>query len=424
MAKRLKGKVALITGASLNLFLIASALACPEPSWSDPPDDQPSPVHWRHLSSKNGDLPVPGPSTQQTGAIVADFDHDGVTDFVLSFRQRPPALVWYRRTKTGWDRLVIESGYLTIEAGGAVHDIDGDGDLDLVFGADYQGNQLWWWENPAPRFDPGKSWRRHAIKASGGTQHHDQVFGDFLGKGRPQLVFWNQGDKQLILTEIPQDPRRAGRWLLQPFAAAEASAKGPPYMEGLAASDIDGDGRLDILAGNGWFKHGGEGRFSFIPIAESGGRIAAGNFKPGRLPQVVIAPGDGVGPLMIFECKGDPIDPDAWKGRKLLERPMVHGHSLEVGDIDGDGHLDIFAAEMAKWQERKAEPDHPDATAWLLFGDGQGQFRTTVLSRGIDFHEARVADLDGDGDLDILDKPYNWEAPRVDVWINEGKSGR
>jgi hypothetical protein len=100
---------------------------------------------------------------------------------------------------------------------------------------------------------------------------------------------------------------------------------------------------------------------------------------------------------------------------------MVHGHSLAIADVDADGHLDIFAAEMAKWQERKTEPDHPDATAWILFGDGKGGFRTTVLCTGVDFHEARVADLDADGDLDILDKPYNWEAPRVDVWLNEGR---
>jgi hypothetical protein len=42
---------------------------------------------------------------------------------------------------------------------------------------------------------------------------------------------------------------------------------------------------------------------------------------------------------------------------------MIHGHSLQLADIDGDGNLDIFAAEMAKWQEQKIEPDHPDATA-------------------------------------------------------------
>ena len=29
-------------------------------------------------------------------------------------------------------------------------------------------------------------------------------------------------------------------------------------------------------------------------------------------------------------------------------------------------------------------------------------------------------DLDGDGDLDLLNKPYTWDAPRVDVWLNGG----
>jgi hypothetical protein len=41
-----------------------------------------------------------------------------------------------------------------------------------------------------------------------------------------------------------------------------------------------------------------------------------------------------------------------------------------------------------------------------------------VIGHG--WHEARVADLDGDGDLDILNKPYNWQTPRVDVWLNNG----
>ena len=46
------------------------------------------------------------------------------------------------------------------------------------------------------------------------------------------------------------------------------------------------------------------------------------------------------------------------------------------------------------------------------------------LCRGIDFHEGRLADLDGDGDLDILNKPYTWEAPRVDVWLNNGTQAK
>ena len=56
-------------------------------------------------------------------------------------------------------------------------------------------------------------------------------------------------------------------------------------------------------------------------------------------------------------------DPLKGTGRNLRERPMIHGHSLQLADIDGDGNLDIFAAEMAKWRKQKTEADHPDATA-------------------------------------------------------------
>lgn len=89
-------------------------------------------VQWRHLSSKPGDLPPPGESTQQTAAVVGDFAKDGVNGFILGFRQKGRALVWYRKTAGGWDRYVIEKEYLTIEAGGAVCDIDGDGKLDIL----------------------------------------------------------------------------------------------------------------------------------------------------------------------------------------------------------------------------------------------------------------------------------------------------
>src|SRR3954470_8307887 len=84
-------------------------------------------LHWQHLSTKSGDLPIPGESTQQTGAVIADLDRDGLNDFLLSFRQKGPALVWYRRTAKGWDRYVIDKDYLTVEAGGAIYDVDDDG---------------------------------------------------------------------------------------------------------------------------------------------------------------------------------------------------------------------------------------------------------------------------------------------------------
>jgi hypothetical protein len=43
-----------------------------------------------------------------------------------------------------------------------------------------------------------------------------------------------------------------------------------------------------------------------------------------------------------------------------------------------------------------------------------------MISEGIDLHESEIADLDGDGDYDILGKPYNGDAPRLDIWLQNG----
>ncbi len=314
-------------------------------------------IHWVHLTSKNGNLPIPGKSPEHTGLLVARLDKSSpATDYVLSFRVMPPALVWYRRIGNGWSRYVIDPNFLTVGAGGA-------------------------------------------------RQQHDQIFADIEGTGKPPLIFWNQQAKTLFLAEIPPDPRHSGPWPLHVVFSGQAGEGGQnaaKYAEGQDVFDVDGDGRPDLLAGNYWFKYQG-----------------AGKFKPGKNAQVVIAPGDGSGPLMFYECTGDPADSSSWKGRNLLGRDMIHGHALDLGDVDGDGNLDIFAAEMGRWTT-KPGIDNPNATAWILYGDGHGHFRKTFLDKGEGWHEGKLADVDGDGDLDIIDKPYSWDTTRIDVWLNNG----
>lgn len=95
---------------------------------------------------------------------------------------------------------------------------------------------------------------------------------------------------------------------------------------------------------------------------------------------------------------------------------MLSGHTLAVAHVNGDGNLDIFCAEM-----RTPGPKEK-CTAWILYGDGQGSFQVQQLSVGIGNHDSRVADVDGDGRLDIVTKPYTWETPRVDVWLNQRAS--
>lgn len=395
------------SGPLLEIALSAALLAVA--SAQTPPRE----VQWTHLSSKSGDLPVPPGSDQQTFCLTLDVNRDRRTDFVIGCRGKAPALVWYRRQPRGWSVLPIDTEATPIEAGGAAVDVDGDRDLDLIAGNDYQGSRVYWYENPYPRYEAGTPWKRHAIKTEGARQHHDQLAGDVDGDRKPEVVFWNQGARELYLARIPRDPS------VEPWPYEAIYSGGG---EGLAMADIDGDGQPDLLAAGRWLKRERDGGFAphVIDAAQESSRIAVGNLKGDRRPEVVMVPGDGVGRLKWYECEGDPKDPKAWVGHDLLGADVVHGHSLAVADINGDRHPDIFCAEMAKWTESAPTPNNPKARMWIFYGDGEGGFTRTEVATGFGAHEARVADLDGDGDLDILSKPYNWDTPRLDVWLNGG----
>lgn len=371
-----------------------------------------SPIKWVHLSSKNGDLPVPPGSNQQTACLVLDADKDGRNEFMIACRGKAPALVWYRPAAKGWAVYVIEDTMITIEAGMTFSDVDGDGSLDILAGGDWQSNKVYWWKNPYPHYAPNTPWKRYEIKNSGATQHHDMLCGDFDGDGKAELVFWNQGANKLFHATIPADQT------VQPWPYTEIfSGAG----EGLAQGDIDGDGKIELLAGGRWFKHQGGGKFDSYGIdpVQTHPRMAVGDLNgDGRL-EVVMVPGDGVGRLKWYECKGDPKETSAWVGHDLLGHDVIHGHTLAIVDFTGDGTPDIFCGEMAKWTESAPQPDHLDAHMWLFLGDGKGHFTQMVIATGFGIHEGKVGDLDGDGRPDICAKPYNWEAPRIDLWLNK-----
>ncbi|WP_299357240.1 FG-GAP-like repeat-containing protein [Mucilaginibacter sp.] len=376
-------------------------------------------VKWQHLSTTTNDIPLPWNSTEQTGALIGDLNNDGLNDIIITCRKKAPAAIWYQRTAKGWTRHIIDSTMLTVEAGGVIYDIDHDGDPDLVFGGDYQSNEVWWWENPYPNIN--QTWKRHIIKNDGKSQHHDQAIGKFEHTDKAQLVFWNQQAKTLFLAEIPDDPKQSPWKYKAIYVANTNDEKHGSYVEGVTKGDVDGDGYEDIIAGNNWFKYdGGTGNFKAIRYADAAGRVAVGKFKAGKTLQIVVSPGDGEGVAKWYECTGNPENSADWVGHDLIGRKLVHGHSLQVADINGDGNLDIFVAEMAKWTEDLDKANNPNAEAFILYGDGRGNFTKTIFQTGYDFHETGVADLDGDGDMDILYKPYNLNTPRVDVWLQNG----
>jgi hypothetical protein len=390
-----------------NLVLLAltlvGALHAAEPTGPFPT--------WNHLSSANGDLPLPNGGTNQTSLLVVDLDRDGLNDIVVAERSSAPSLVWLRRNQNGWTRFVIDAAKAPIAAGGTFGDVDGDGDPDVIFGSSGQGSHVWWWENPGPAGDPRQPWQRHEITNTQKGQHHDQLAGDFLGQGRTQVVSWYQGGGELSLFVPGEDPRQTASW------TALTMAGGLKQAEGLAAGDIDGDGKADIVGGGRWFKHRGGTSFTSHVIDEdqTAGRAAVGDLKKGGRPEVVMVIGDGIGRLKWYECNGDPTSTGAWRGHDLLEIEVKHGHSLQIADLNGDGQADIFCAEMAQWGR---DVDNPEAKAWIFYGDGAGNFTKTEGATGFDFHEAKVADANGDGRLDIISKPFVWKTPRIDVWLN------
>ncbi|MFO7661455.1 MAG: VCBS repeat-containing protein [Chloroflexota bacterium] len=402
-------QVTSIQSATDHLSFVAAVM-----NDADDLDEHQGAISWQHLSSKNGDLPSPAGSPEQTAALILDVDKDGVKDFIIATRKAPgPSVIWFRRESDGWARYIIESQALRIEAGGTFYDIDGDGDLDVVFGRDSSGVEIWWWENPYPNFSPTTNWTRRLIKTTGCAKQHDMLFSDVDGNGKAELVFWNQSSctgqqaGQLFRAEIPDDVKsRTTEWPRKLIYASNNTRD-----EGLVVGDIDLDGLPDIVAGGAWFKYEGGDLFERTLIQRIDyPRMAVADLIPGGRPEIVQVPGDVAGMARWYQWNGS-----TWVGHDLLD--VRNGHSLEIADIDQDGHLDIFIGEM---RQIEATTDlNPDARTMILYGDGQGDFELSIVTTGIGQHESKMGDLDGDGDLDILGKPYIWDTPRVDVWLNQ-----
>ena len=77
-----------------------------------------------------------------------------------------------------------------------------------------------------------------------------------------------------------------------------------------------------------------------------------------------------------------------------LESVSEYTANASIGDLNGDGNLDIVLAKGRHW---------PQADV-VLFGDGKGHFTPgpPLPNKPDRSYSAPLADLDGDGDLDIV----------------------
>lgn len=356
-------------------------------------------VEWQKIH-----LPGPNAGVEQTASLILDIDKDGINDFVIAERRAAPAITWYKKNGATWNKKVIETGQVRIEAGGAFHDIDNDGDLDILFGQDNSGAAMWWWENPHPNHQVTQ-WIRHELKNTGGNKHHDSMFANVDSDAQIEFITWNQRStppNALRIGNIPANPETL--WNLPVIYSASTGNE----HEGLAIGDIDLDGINDIIGAGMWFKGGPTFPSQNIDTAMRFTRAAVGQLIPGGRPEVVFVCGDCDGPLKWYDWSNN-----AWQAH-TLKANIIHGHSLQVRDIDNDGKLDIFVGEMGI---TAANPQ-----TYFFYNQGNGQFIERTLPLVQANHESKLGDLDGDGDTDLLAKPYEFQAPGVDIYLNQSST--
>ena len=275
---------------------------------------------------------------------AVDIDGDGVPDIVCG--------AWWYKNPT-WERRPIPGVAQIINA----YDLDGDGRKELIGITAKPGGKGFYgalcselvWLKPT---DLSKDlWEIHRIGTGDGDWPHGNAIAPLLPGGRSALVcgYHDHRGSPPQIFEVPADPRQSP-WEKRVIADV-------PYGEELVAYDLDGDGKLDIVAGPYWLENRGDGRFE---------------------PHLLIAP----------------------EQLKSLGLDMIS--RVAIADVNGDGRPDIlFTVEAVDYKVRKAFW----APAGWMENTGNlrdGKFAVHIIDRVRSPHSLSAADLDGDGELEIV----------------------
>lgn len=330
-----------------------------------------------------------------------DLDGDGRKDIVTG-----PS--WYRNsgdTGGAWERRTIGAPLHNMAA---VHDFDGDGRPD-VLGTQWQGGML------SPEF----AWARN--EGGGAFTIHTNIahaIGDFLqgvavdrfapnGPLEVALSWHNSTGRGIHMLTVPDDPiSKSWTWRrISPF----------DQQEELTARDIDGDGRKDLVLGTRWLRNE-KAAWTVQPLGDSPQQVDrhrdADINGDGRVDVVlgylaISAPGK----LVWLEMPAEPKSAQSWI-EHVIAADVIGPMSLDVADLDGDGDTDVVVGEH--------DLKKPAEARLLIFEnlDGKGgQWRPIEVSRGDEHHDgAQLADIDNDGDLDIVS--IGWGHPRVLLYEN------
>ena len=232
----------------------------------------------------------------------------------------------------------------------------------------------------------------------------DLSVGDLDGDGKADLVFGRSG------LSLYRNVSTVGSLISSSFSQRVDYYNNKLGLQGDVRSssigDLDGDGRPDILA------TGDNGRVSVLRNVHTGGDFGSSSFAPGvvlpvpgslehgflgdfdgdgRLDVAVV---DNAGPYVsILRNKGVPSQLD-FDGR--LDFPVGSGaRNAAVGDLDGDGLPDIVVANNGSRSVSVLR--NTSTSSGISFAPG-----VEIMADDLDLRYIGLADLDGDGRLDML----------------------
>jgi hypothetical protein len=348
------------------------------------------------------DTEIPGRSWGQTA--LADVDRDGDLDFITG--QDRSDIFWYEyQDADHWTRHLLGRESPS-EVGGVALDVDGDGWVDFVAGGA-------WYRNP--RTPRTTAFEKHVFGDV--PRVHDVVAADVNGDGKPEIITMSD-QNNVRWYEIAKEPTQTWeRHDVGPSVHAGLSAgdiDGDGDVDILRSNVWFENGSGDGLK---WAEHPTAACGGTSGWQASATRSAVCDINRDGRNDVVLADAETAGAKIVWLENLDGRG-RSWKRHELPHGDSdARGayHSLAVRDFDGDGDLDIFSCEM----EGVPGARQPRWFVWENV-DGKGaEFRERViLDARLGGHEAVVGDVDGDGDLDVCSKLW---APRPDN-ANRGRN--
>ena len=282
------------------------------------------------------------------------------------------------------------------EASGAIKvyaaDVDLDGDID-VLGAAYYGNELVLFVNDG---DQHPSWERQVIDGSFSEALAVSV-ADVDGDGLPDILGGSGAGAEIAWwRNLGGSPPQWSRTTVDDQV---------PGAHDVTAADLDNDGDTDIIGASYendeilWWRNDGGAppgweRFVIESDFDYPTKVAVADIdRDGDLDLFGVAWHD----RQIGWWRNDGGDPPSWTGLIIAEG-FAGAHWVDAADVDGDGWTDVIGAAM----------DLGRIAWWRNPAGGASSWQTTIVTSTLPGAVSAVAgDLDGDGDLDIAGAGWN-----------------